>query len=235
MPKLSLMRSILAAIDRAIRHRAREGGVGKGLVYLHLAVPSRSGPARYVYRRLPVLEAAGLVERARRHSIDVWSLTSAGRRRLKRARRLGGVELPESPQHEAWRSSQLLAGKEIDRCLLGLRHGLTDALRVLDADPPAGSDAFFEWLSSWSAVAGAWLQRPTACMSGLSQTTLPQIFTTTSTRPSAVFRGMSRRGCAPNASDDAALNTGTDMHKAGAMVSPDEICCRWRLVTCINQ
>ncbi len=144
MPKLSLMSSILAAIDRAIRHRAREGGVGKGLVYLHLAVPSRSGPARYVYRRLPVLEAAGLVERARRHSIDVWSLTSAGRRRLKRARRLGGVELPESPQHEAWRSSQLLAGKEIDRCLLGLRHGLTDALRVLDADPPAGSDAFFE-------------------------------------------------------------------------------------------
>ena len=63
---------ILAAIDRATRHRPREGAVIKASIYLHLAIPSRSGPARHVHRRLQVLEAAGLVERSRRHSLEVW-------------------------------------------------------------------------------------------------------------------------------------------------------------------
>lgn len=135
---------ILAAMDRAARHRPREGAVIKSSIYLHLAIPSRSGPARHVHRRLQALEGAGLVERSRRHSLEVWSLTSAGRRRLQRAQRAGEIELPESPQHEAWRSSRILAEQEIDRCRRELRRGLADALRVLDADPPARSDAFFE-------------------------------------------------------------------------------------------
>jgi hypothetical protein len=113
----------------------------KAAIYLHLAVPSRSGPARHVHRRLQVLETAGLVERSRRCGLEVWGLTSAGRHRLQRA---GKVELPESPQHEAWRISRILAEQEIDRCRLEMRRGLADALRVLDADPPVGSDAFFE-------------------------------------------------------------------------------------------
>jgi hypothetical protein len=135
---------ILAAVDRATHHRPGEGAVIKASIYLHLAIPIRSGPARHVYRRLQVLEAAGLVERSRRRGLEVWGLTATGGRRLQRAQRAGEVELPESPQHEAWRSSRILAEQEIDRCRRELRRGLGDALRVLDVDPPARSDAFFE-------------------------------------------------------------------------------------------
>jgi hypothetical protein len=135
---------ILAAIDRAARHRGRDGGVPRGLIYMHLAIPSRSGAARHAYRRLPVLEVAGLLIRSRRNGIEVWELTSAGRRRLRAARRADRVVLPESPQHRAWREARTLAGQEIGRFRRELDRGLTSAHRALRREPPVGSDTFFE-------------------------------------------------------------------------------------------
>ena len=106
---------ILAALGRAIRHRGGERYPPAGPIYAHLDIPSRSGSARHVYRRLLALAAAGVLERSRRLDFTVWSLTSTGKRRLSRALRAGIVELPESPQHRAWRDARTLAAREIDR------------------------------------------------------------------------------------------------------------------------
>ncbi len=106
---------ILAAVDRAVRHWARGEEVSKHEIYDHLAIPSRSGPARHVHRRLTTLETAGMVERSRRNGIVVFSLTSSGRLSLEHAQRSGEVVLPESPQHREWRRARSLAGQEVER------------------------------------------------------------------------------------------------------------------------
>jgi hypothetical protein len=71
----------------------------------------------------------------------VWSLTPAGERRLLAA---GAVELPESPQHAAWRTARALAGQEIERFTDETRIALTEALALIDSGTPARSDALFE-------------------------------------------------------------------------------------------
>lgn len=75
---------ILAAIDRAARHwRPRRVDVSKSEIYNHLAIPSRSGPARHVHRQLTAMEAAGILQRSRRNGLVVFSLTSTCGRRVK--------------------------------------------------------------------------------------------------------------------------------------------------------
>jgi HAMP domain-containing protein len=138
---------VLAAIERAIRHRARDTDVAPSwAIFAHLSVPRRSGAARHVNVRLDVLHAAGWIEPIRMHGVAAWRLTGAGQRHLKRARRRGEVgELPESPQHQAWRDAHRAAAQEIDRFRGTLRGHLGEAERLLDlAHPPAGSDELFE-------------------------------------------------------------------------------------------
>ena len=133
---------ILAALGRAIRHRGGERYPPAGPIYAHLDIPSRSGSARHVYRRLLALAAAGVLERSRRLDFTVWSLTSTGKRRLSRALRAGIVELPESPQHRAWRDARTLAAREIDRIRDELIDTLTDAMELAERESP--SDRLFE-------------------------------------------------------------------------------------------
>ena len=137
---------VLAAIDRAERHNpARPPGVPVWRVYDHLAIAKRSELARHVRAQLDALEAAGSIARSRRRGVQTWALTSSGRRRLTQARRAGKVpELPESPQHRAWRDARTVAAQEIDRFLQSVREGLDEAVRLLDADPAAASDAWLE-------------------------------------------------------------------------------------------
>jgi len=136
---------VLAAIDRAERHR---GGDARGVpvwhVMDHLDIPRRSGRARRLHARLDELEAAGSIERSRRHSNPVVALTSHGRRCLSRARRAGeSVELPESPQHRRWRDARRLAEQEIDRVREHLRGSLAVAGEMLDGDLSPDSDMWF--------------------------------------------------------------------------------------------
>lgn len=135
---------ILAALDRAGRHRGRNGEVSARSVYDHLAIPSRSGRARHVYRRLPALQSEGAVERSRRNGVVVWKLTSTGSRRAKRALRRGETVLPESPQHRLWRNARMLAEQEIERFRQELHDCLAEALRLLDADARVHSDVFLD-------------------------------------------------------------------------------------------
>lgn len=131
---------VLAAIDRAARHRERDT-VPAWEVYAHLGLPRRSGGARAARRQLDALTEAGALERSRRHGVEVWSLTPAGERRLRAA---GAVELPESPQHAAWRSARAFAGQEIERFTDEARMALTDAVSLVDSGAPSRSDALFE-------------------------------------------------------------------------------------------
>ncbi len=141
---------VLAAVERAGRHRARQrAGEAPAIpvwaILDHLTVPRRSPGDRHVRARLGVLQAAGALERSRRHGVLTWELTSAGRRRLQRARRAGELPaLPESPQHRAWRCARTAAAQELERFRACLRERLREAALLLDADAPPPSDAWFE-------------------------------------------------------------------------------------------
>jgi hypothetical protein len=137
---------VLSALDRAMRHRGRgHTAVPVWDIYAHLEIAQRSASAKRVRAQIESLEISGAVARSRRHGVKTWALTGTGRRRLQRARRVGRIpELPESPQHQTWRNAHTLAGQEIERFRQSVRACLDEVTRLLDADPPARSDAFFE-------------------------------------------------------------------------------------------
>jgi len=137
---------VLAALERAARHQAREDpAVPVWAILEHLAVPPRSGAARHVGTRLAAMHAAGLLERSRRHGAQTWALTDAGARRLHEARGAGGLAaLPESPQHRAWRLAHTAAAHEIERFRDALHERLGRAGRTLESHAPPHSDAWLE-------------------------------------------------------------------------------------------
>lgn len=130
---------ILAAVARSERHRSREI-VSRPNIHEQLGIPSRSGEVRRIKARVAALTEEGCLKQSRRRSIDFWTLTTKGRRRLKRA----NVEslLPESPQHQEWRNATTLAAQEIERMRESLRATLAEATERIDSD--ASSDVWFE-------------------------------------------------------------------------------------------
>lgn len=138
---------VLAAVERAVRHRASEQALAVPLwsVLAHLHVAARSTTARRVSARLAALTAAGLLERSRRHGVATWQLTVRGRRRLAALRSRGALDaLPESPQHRAWRQARTAAEQEIARFERDLYAQLERARQLSQARAPAPSDAWFE-------------------------------------------------------------------------------------------
>jgi hypothetical protein len=137
---------ILAATDRAARHRARDtSAVPVWAILDHLALTRRSAGARHVRARLNAMHAAGWLESARRHGTATWELTRAGQRRLQNMRHVSELPaLPESPQHRAWRNAHTTAGQEIERFRTGLRERLREAALLLDTDPSPRSDDWLE-------------------------------------------------------------------------------------------
>jgi len=140
---------VLAAVERAQRHGARAGAPAPASasvrsVLEHLAVHPRSAQGRAVRDALRTLAEEGVLTRARRRGRDVFSLTPAGRRRLRRGRAAAPpADLPESPQHQAWRNARACAALELARFRASLGRALADGRRLLEADPPPHSD---EWL-----------------------------------------------------------------------------------------
>ncbi|HEX4436460.1 MAG TPA: hypothetical protein VH061_06640 [Solirubrobacteraceae bacterium] len=127
--------TVLAAIDRAERHRGRQG-VPVWLIFEHLGIPRRS---RRVRAQLQALVQDGAIEQRRTHVVDVWALAPAGCSRLQG---VGQVDLPESPQHREWRNARTLAAQEIERFRGSLHDVLDAAMTQLDGTPH--SDAWFE-------------------------------------------------------------------------------------------
>jgi hypothetical protein len=136
---------ILAALERAVRHRGSDAPeVPVWAILDELALSPRSREARHIRARLPALQRAGLLESARRHGVPVWRLTRRGGRHLADALSGAGVELPESRQHRAWRHARMAASEELARFRDGLAAAIDRASRQLELDPPAHSDAWFE-------------------------------------------------------------------------------------------
>jgi hypothetical protein len=75
---------VLAAIERAARHRARDHeGVPVWVIRGHLHIPARSRDARRLRARLGVLERDGLLSTGGRSGVVLWSLTDDGQERLR--------------------------------------------------------------------------------------------------------------------------------------------------------
>jgi hypothetical protein len=136
---------VLAAIERAALHRAKaSAAVPAWAVAEHLAVSQRSAAWRRPRAELEALEAAGSIERTRRHGVQMWALTAAGRLRLRGAREAGNLPpLPESPQHRAWRAAQAAAAQEVGRFAGDLAQALDEAARLLELESPARADEWF--------------------------------------------------------------------------------------------
>ena len=192
--------TVLAAIDRAERHRGRPG-VPVWLIFEHLGIPRRS---RRVRAQLQALVEGGSIEQRRAHGVDVWALASNGRRRLRGA---GRVDLPESPQHRQWRNARTPAAQEIERFRASRWVTLpTEASALLDDTP--GSDVWFELAEGLEPPRGDSGRRPTVCTSGWSQTTIGRTSTTTSVRPICRLPHASVSDAKPGGPVDATLVSG---------------------------
>jgi len=135
---------VLAAIERAERHpRGDQPGVLLATVKEHLGLARGGWSTRQLRPKLEALEAAGLIEQSRRHSLNLWGLTSTGRRRLDSARNAHELgTLPEAPQHRAWREARSAAGDRVAEFREDLRRALDQATDLLDAQAQSGT--YFE-------------------------------------------------------------------------------------------
>ncbi len=132
---------VLAAIDRAERHR---GGTGEGVrmsnLAEHLGFVHGAWTTLGLRPQLDALIKAGALERVKRQGLVRLVLTEEGRTQAARARRT--IVLPESPQHRAWRQTRKKAVERIDGLREEARRVVQDAGRLLDAEE-ADSEALF--------------------------------------------------------------------------------------------
>lgn len=134
---------VLAAVQRAERHVRKH--VPHRLVAEHLGFAPGPGVTRRLRPQLESLQAAGSLERTRKHGQEVWSLTSTGRRRLGAARRAGKVgELPESPQHRRWRRARAAAEARFDDFRTLAYEILEAAEDALEPTEGPGAEELFE-------------------------------------------------------------------------------------------
>ena len=128
--------AILAAVERAARH-GRSDEVRTETVIEHLGfVPEKGvlGPLRH---RLDNLRNYGDLTRAARGDGESWVLTSEGRKRLDKSYAAGEVgELPESPQHRAWREARVQAALRIEGFETELGRLLEEAANLIQQPLP---------------------------------------------------------------------------------------------------
>lgn len=137
---------LLAAIDRAERHRRNEErGVLLATIKEHLDIPHNSWTTRLLRPRLEALEATGVVEQTRRHGLNLWGLTGRGRELVDALRSAGKLgELPESPQHRHWQEARTAAGERMSEFRDDLRAALNDTTGLLADDCKPPSNAWLE-------------------------------------------------------------------------------------------
>jgi len=138
---------LLAAIDRAYRHRRRSENPGVRLASVkeHLGLEGGGASTRRLRPLWDGLRAACLIEPSEPRGQPLWRLTSAGVERLQAARKSGGeLELPESPQHRDWREARSTASEQITSFRGELRAALADAADLLVIEPPTESDSWRE-------------------------------------------------------------------------------------------
>jgi hypothetical protein len=137
---------VLAAVERAGRHRGREPAAAPWWAILaHLAIAPRSSAARSLRALLDALVTDGALVLSREHGVSLWALSPAARARMLLQHRRGEIsELPESPQHGAWRAAVSASGQEIARFRARLGACLQDAGALLASAEPPDSDTWLE-------------------------------------------------------------------------------------------
>jgi len=140
---------VLAAVERAARHRARaDEGVPVWVIRGHLHIPARSRDARRLRARLRALESEGLLSTGGKSGVVLWSLTEAGQERLRAARAEGGVPvLPESPQHIAWHQARAAAQQHMVGFDQALGEAALGTFALLDAGRAGQSAHSDEWFA----------------------------------------------------------------------------------------
>lgn len=119
---------VLAAVERAERHEQEEEVLTSELT-AHLGFEGGPSTNKHLWPRLEELRRAGLLTTTERRGEPLWSLTSVGRERLDKERDAGEVgDLPESPQHRAWRHAREQAAVRIE----GFKAELTEAVEGAD-------------------------------------------------------------------------------------------------------
>ena len=133
---------ILAAIERAELHGRSGPGASFSTIKRHLGLPPGSGSGRLLRPRVRALEAAKLVRQFRVSGCDVWTLTKKGRSRLDAARQAQQLaELPEAPQHRAWREARSSASEHLSE----FREELSDAVEEAKSLLAASERSSEEW------------------------------------------------------------------------------------------
>lgn len=133
---------LLGAIDRAEVHDEHDQASHAGIA-AHLGFVHNSWTTRRLRPQLDALKSAGRIRDVRRYGLNLLALTAAGRRALGKARSVGEVTLPESPQHRIWRHSRTLAHERIDGLRQTLRGSLAEADALLGTEK-VSSDAWLE-------------------------------------------------------------------------------------------
>lgn len=119
---------VLAAAERAERHEQEEEVLTSDLT-AHLGFEGGPSTNKHLWPRLEELRRAGLLTTTEHRGEPVWSLTSVGQERLAKERDAGEVgDLPESPQHRAWRHAREQAAVRIE----GFKAELTEAVEKAD-------------------------------------------------------------------------------------------------------
>jgi hypothetical protein len=137
---------LLAAIDRAFRHRSNteNPGVNLAAVKYHLALPHNGATTLRLRPVLQALEADGLAEQIRHRGYDLWRLTRSGHRHLAAAQDASGLyQLPESPQHRRWRETHDAAAGRIGGFQDDLREALGELAWLLDASRQPASGEWY--------------------------------------------------------------------------------------------
>ncbi len=134
---------VLAATERAERHhRGPADGVTLAEVIEHLGFARVGWTTRSLRPQIDAFLAAGALVPFRRFGIDFLKMSTNGRRRLAQTRRAGGIALPESPQHRAWRHARQQATEQIGEMRQLFRETLDEADRLLSSEQTS-SDAWY--------------------------------------------------------------------------------------------
>lgn len=116
---------VLEAVDRAMHHEQEEK-VLTSVLAEHLGFVPEPDTNRPLVPRLEGLRRAGLLTSTPQRGEPFWGLTTVGQERLESARDAGEADdLPESPQHRAWRHARVKAAVRIE----GFRSDMYDVLQ----------------------------------------------------------------------------------------------------------
>ena len=145
---------ILAAVERAARHEQSDE-VATTCVAEHLGFEPTKKAIRLLHSRLDRLRDEGSLTRVARDGADAWLLTSEGRAELEEGYEAEeGGELPEAPQHRAWREARVAAAVRLEGFKDEIGTMLEEATELLAQARPARSS---EWIAvSQRLSSAAW-------------------------------------------------------------------------------